>query len=420
MLDINYIIDNKLKVIKELNKRGTDFTDLINDVIKTFLSYKANLTKYEHLNYLKNQSAEQVKLLKNDKNLFLKEIEKAKKISREQNELSITVRDLEQNYIEKLKNIPNVPHGTIPIGNNEKNNKVIKIKNSKPIFSFKPLNHWDIISNNCWLDENSIKTISGARFVYYEEFLSKLRRALISFFLDNNAKDDYCEIHPPILLNAKPLEGTGQLPKFEDDLFKIKEFNQENSLYLSPTAEVQITNKYRDNILDEEMLPIKLTAATQCFRKEAGSAGRDTRGLIRLHEFTKVEIVQMTTQDNELRTLKDMLKTATRILDKLKLHYRVVELCTGDLGFSSKKTYDIEVWLPGQECYREISSCSWCGDFQARRINTKYKNATGEKKYVYTFNSSSLPIERTIAAIIENYQTVNGTINIPTILKKYF
>ncbi|ALV23337.1 hypothetical protein ASO20_01560 [Mycoplasma sp. (ex Biomphalaria glabrata)] len=420
MLDINYIIDNKLKVIKELNKRGTDFTDLINDVIKTFLSYKANLTKYEHLNYLKNQSAEQAKLLKNDKNLFLKEIEKAKKISHEQNELSIIVRDLEQNYIEKLKNIPNVPHGTIPIGNNEKNNKVIKIKNSKPIFSFKPLNHWDIISNNCWLDENSIKTISGARFVYYEEFLSKLRRALISFFLDNNAKDDYCEIHPPILLNAKPLEGTGQLPKFEDDLFKIKEFNQENSLYLSPTAEVQITNKYRDNILDEEMLPIKLTAATQCFRKEAGSAGRDTRGLIRLHEFTKVEIVQMTTQDNELRTLKDMLKTATRILDKLKLHYRVVELCTGDLGFSSKKTYDIEVWLPGQECYREISSCSWCGDFQARRINTKYKNAKGEKKYVYTFNSSSLPIERTIAAIIENYQTVNGTINIPTILKKYF
>lgn len=420
MLDINYIIDNKSKVIKDLNKRGTNFTDQINDLIEIFLSYKENLTKYEHLNYLKNRSAEHAKTIKNNKDLFLKEIENAKAISHEQAELSIIVRDLEQQYLEKLKNIPNVPHGTIPLGKDESDNKVIKVKNQKPHFSFKPLNHWDIISNNKWLDENSIKTISGARFVYYEDFLAKLRRSLINFFLDNNIKADYREVHPPILLSQKPLEGTGQLPKFEHDLFKIVDCTQNPSFYLSPTSEVQITNKHRDSILEETSLPIKLTAATQCFRKEAGSAGKDTRGLIRLHEFTKVEIVQITTNENELKTLKDMVKTATQILDKLKLHYRIIELCSGDLGFSSKKTYDIEVWLPGQQCYKEISSCSWCGDFQARRINTKYKNAKGEKNYVYTFNGSSLPIERTLAAIIENYQTVDGVINIPTVLKKYF
>lgn len=315
-----------------------------------------------------------------------------------------------------LLNIPNTPQEDVPIGQDETFNKEIKVVGEKINFDFEPKNHWDIAINLDILDfERGVK-ISESRFVIYKNAASRLERALMNFFLDTNTKKGYSEILPPFLVNGKTMTGTGQLPKFAEEMYKCAL----DDLYLIPTAEVPLTNIYADEILKESDLPIYLTAYTPCFRREAGSAGKDTRGLIRLHQFNKVELVKLCTPETSVEEHKKLTDNAEHLLQLLELPYRVIELCTGDLGFGATKCYDIEVWMPGSGLYREISSCSNFTDFQARRANLKYRpQDTGKPQYLHTINGSALAIGRTTAAILENYQQSDGTVKIPKVLWSY-
>ena len=330
-------------------------------------------------------------------------------IATEQNRL----RELEETLQKIALNVPNIPDEDVPEGDDEEDNVVLKEVLERPSFDFTPKEHWDFEDIDLIDFERGVK-LAKSRFSVLKNMGSKLERALFNYMLDFNAKYGFKEISVPYIVNKDALLGTGQLPKFKDDLFKI----EDEELYLIPTAEVPLTNLYSDEILDEETLPIKMTSYTQCFRKEAGSAGRDTRGMIRQHQFGKVELVAITKPEESESMLELMVECASELLSSLKLPHRLVKLCGGDLGFSAAKTIDIEVWLPGQNRYREISSISNTREFQARRAKIRYKS-NKKNHLVHTLNGSSLAVGRTLIAIIENYQQKDGTIKIPEALKPY-
>ena len=313
--------------------------------------------------------------------------------------------------------LPNLPHETVPVGADESANRVERVVGEPPRFDFQPQAHWDLGPRLGILDFERGAKLAGARFTAYFGAGARLERALIALMLDLHTNEHgYREVLPPFLVRGEALEGTGQLPKFGPDLFKI----EGHDLYLVPTAEVPLTNLHRDEVLDEEVLPLRYTAYTPCFRAEAGSHGRDVRGLIRQHQFNKVELVQLTTPAQSYAALEELTGHAERVLQVLGLPYRVVSLSTGDLGFGSAKTYDVEVWLPGQDAYREISSCSNCEDFQARRANLRYRpEAGGKPALLHTLNGSGLAVGRTLIAVLENYQQADGSILLPPALRPY-
>jgi seryl-tRNA synthetase len=313
--------------------------------------------------------------------------------------------------------VPNVPHQSVPVGKDENENVEVRRWGEQPKFSFTPKEHWEIGADLGGLDFERGGKLAGSRFYVSWRWAARIERALMNFFLDMQTKEHgYTEILPPQIVNRKTMTGTGNLPKFEEDLFKLENWDY----FLIPTAEVPLTNLHADEILEEKDLPLAYTAQTACFRSEAGSAGKDTRGLIRLHQFTKVEMVRLAHPDRSYDALELMVSHAENILQRLELPYRVIVLCTGDMGFSSAKTYDIEVWLPGQNKYREISSCSNCTDFQARRCNLRFRPTGGGKpEFIHSLNGSGLPVGRTLVGIIENYQQADGSIRVPKALQPY-
>jgi seryl-tRNA synthetase len=326
------------------------------------------------------------------------------------------IRIYEEQARSFLLNVPNIPHSSVPVGKDETENKVVRTWGEPKDPGFPPLNHWDIAEMLGIIDFDRASKIAGARFALMRGAGARLERALMNFMLDLNTSKGYTEVFPPILVNRESMTGTGQLPKFEMELFRIAD----PEFYLIPTAEVPVTNIHRDEILSEKDLPIYYTAYTPCFRREAGSYGKDTRGLIRQHQFNKVELVKFVTPESSYEELEKLTSDAEDILKRLCLPYRVVALCTGDIGFSASKTYDLEVWLPGQQRYREISSCSNFEDFQARRANIRFKRE-GKKgtEFVHTLNGSGLAIGRTLVAILENYQQKDGSITVPHVLRSY-
>jgi seryl-tRNA synthetase len=326
------------------------------------------------------------------------------------------LRAVESNLNALLLNLPNIPHNSVPVGKYASDNKVVKDWGKPRTFTFKPRPHWELAEALKIIDFERAAKIARTRFALYFGAGAMLERAVLNFMLDTHIREHgYTEVFPPILVNSESMTGTGQLPKFAEDLFKC----QADDLWLIPTAEVPVTNIHRDEVLAEKDLPLKYAAYTPCFRREAGAYGRETRGLIRQHQFNKVELVKFAHPHNSYQELESLTLDAERILQKLNLPYRVVLLCTGDLGFSAAKTYDLEVWLPSLNAYKEISSCSNFADFQARRANIKYRPAKGKPEFVHTLNGSGLAIGRTVAAILENYQEEDGSITVPEALRPY-
>ena len=369
--------------------------------------------------------------LKEKKNRLSGEIGKLKKsggdasaLMREVEELSEAIRssegplaDIEARFEQLMLTLPNLPHASVKVGKDERDNREVRRWGEPPKFGFAPKNHWDIGEELGILDFARAAKIAGARFAVYRGAGAKLERALINFMLDLHTEENgYKEMLPPALVNRAALVGTGQLPKFEDDLFHVAP----GDYFLIPTAEVPLTNLHRDEMLERDELPIKYVAYTPCFRSEAGSYGKDVRGLIRQHQFNKVEMVKLTEPEDSYNELETMVRNAEDVLKRLELPYRVVELCTGDMGFGAAKTYDLEVWLPGQNTYREISSCSNCEEFQARRANIRYrKEKKGRPLFVHTLNGSGLAVGRTLLAVLENYQQEDGSVIIPNALRDY-
>jgi seryl-tRNA synthetase len=372
-----------------------------------------------------------IERLKEKKNRLSGEIGKLKKsggdataLMREGEEVSEAIRasegplaEIEAQFERFMLNFPNLPHPSVKIGRNETENKEVRRWGEPRHFDFPAKNHWDIGEELGILDFERAAKLAGARFAVYRNAGARLERALINFMLDlHTAENGYMEMLPPALANRNALVGTGQLPKFEEDLFHLKP----GDYFLIPTAEVPLTNLHRDEMLDKEQLPIKYVACTPCFRSEAGSYGKDVRGLIRQHQFNKVEMVKFSEPETSYDELESMVQNAEEVLKRLEIPYRVVELCTGDLGFGAAKTYDLEVWLPGQNAYREISSCSNCEDFQARRANIRYRKETkGRPNFVHTLNGSGLAVGRTLVAVLENYQQKDGSVIVPQVLRSY-
>jgi seryl-tRNA synthetase len=368
--------------------------------------------------------------LKEQKNRLSGEIGKIKKagadatgLMREVEELSMQIREVdrplaevERRFEQFMLTLPNLPNVDVKVGKDSDDNREVRRWGAPPKFDFPARNHWEIGEELDILDFQRATKIAGTRFVIYKGAAARLERALINFMLNlHTGEHGYKEMIPPALANRAALTGTGNLPKFEEDLFQI----ESPEYFLIPTAEVPLTNIHREEVLEREALPIKYTAVTLCFRREAGSYGKDVRGLIRQHQFNKVEMVKLCEPEFSYRELEMMVENAEEVLKRLELAYRVVELCTGDMGFASAKTYDIEVWLPGQDTYREISSCSNCEDFQARRAQIRYRKDKGKPNFVHTLNGSGLAVGRTVVAVLENYQQKDGSVVIPKVLRPY-
>jgi len=415
MLEIKYVRENLAEVQRALSTRG-DAADL-----ETFRTCEAGrrevLGEIEKLRQRRNTVSEEVAALK-------KKGEDAESIVSEMRDVSARIKELDKRLSEHeeavskiIMGLPNIPHSSVPLGKDASANPTVKQHGIPRVFDFEPVPHWTLGENLGILDFDRASKIAGARFPLYLGAGARLERALINFMLDiHTAEHGYKEVLPPFMVNRQSMTGTGQLPKFEADLFKVEGWDY----FLIPTAEVPVTNIHQGEIIAEEMLPIYYTAYTPCFRSEAGSYGKDTRGLIRQHQFNKVELVKFCTPESSYSELASLLDNAETILRRLELPYRVILLCTGDMGFSAAKTFDIEVWLPAQGVYREISSCSNFGDFQARRANIRFKRK-GKKgtELVHTLNGSGLAVGRTFAAILENYQQADGSVLIPDALKPY-
>ncbi len=405
--------------LKDLRKNLDLFKKKFNDRNLNFdINGFSNLDKRNRELISKKETLEQEK--KNLSKLKEKQnFEKSKKISEEIDKLIIDQKKIQKKIDEIIYNLPNIATDDVPVGNNEKFNKLIKKSKQIKEFNFEIKSHVDIGKDNGKIDfETSIK-LSGSRFVILKDKFALLERALINFMLDTHINEfGYKEISPPLIVNEEVMFGTGQLPKFEDDQFEVKLENSEDRKFLIPTAEVVLTNLVRKSSLSSKDLPLRFVAATPCFRKEAGSYGKDTKGMMRQHQFYKVELVSIVEPKNCMSELDRMLNCAESILKKLELPYQIILLSSGDMGFSAEKTFDIEVWIPSEKKFREISSCSSCGSFQARRMGTKYKGASGSE-FVGTLNGSGLAVGRLMIALIENYQNKDGSINIPKNLKKY-
>ena len=412
MLDINFIRNNPVEFDNSLQIRGLEpCSDKIikideekrntQTVLQNILSEKNNLSK--EIGNLKSQNRKADTIINKVEKLKI-EISSLKELEK--------IKDDELQAI--MSRIPNIPCKNVPVGSNENDNVEYKKWGSIKKFSFEPKRHFEIGEELNLMNFEIASKLSGSRFVVLKGFLAKMERAIAQFMLDKHTNENgYTEIQVPFLVKDKALYGTGQLPKFAEDLFTAGEDH-----WLIPTAEVPLTNLVREQILNENSLPMRVTSYTPCFRSEAGAAGQDTRGMLRQHQFSKVELVSITTPEHSEEELERMLTSAESILQDLEIPYRIMTLCTGDIGFAAKKTYDIEVWLPGENKYREISSCSNCGDFQARRMNAKYKKQN-ENIFVHTLNGSGLAVGRTLIAILENYQTEEGNVSIPKVLQKY-
>ncbi|MDD3894723.1 MAG: serine--tRNA ligase [Syntrophomonadaceae bacterium] len=415
MLDAKLIRANPDKVKEQLQKRNTS----------------GGIDKFLALDEERRSIISRVEELKNFRNTASQEVGRMKKAGENPEELMNKIRltgDDIKSYDDKLKqleqeieaillSLPNLPHETVPVGQSEEDNIEIRKWGKPREFDFEPLAHWDIGPNLDILDFVRAAKLSGARFTVYKGWGAKLERAVINFYLDvHTQQHNYKEILPPFMVTDDCMLGTGQLPKFAEDMFKI----EGRQMYMIPTAEVPLTNLYREEILEVDQLPVYITAYSPCFRAEAGSHGRDTRGIIRQHQFNKVELVKLVKPENSYDELEKLTQDAERVLQLLELPYRVVLLCTGDMGFSAAKTYDIEVWMPSYNEYKEISSCSNCEDFQARRADIRYRPAPkGKVQYVHTLNGSGVAIGRTVAAILENYQQSDGSVLVPKVLQPY-
>ncbi|MBI3398123.1 MAG: serine--tRNA ligase [Deltaproteobacteria bacterium] len=415
MLDMKFVRENLADVEKRLQTRG-GILDL-SGIKELDKKRRMAIQSVELLKAKKNSASKEIAWLKKENKDTARIMAEMKSISNQIDELDNVVIECELKMEEFLLQIPNLPHQSVPIGKTTDDNVEVRRHGNIPQFAFTPRDHSEIGVNLGILDFERGSKLAGARFTLYKGTGALLERALINFMLDmHTCKNGYTEVLPPFMVNRACMTGTGQLPKFEEDLFKIEGWDH----FLIPTAEVPVTNIFRDEILKEDDLPIYYTAYTPCFRKEAGSYGKDVKGLIRQHQFNKVELVKFTKPETSYDELEKLTLDAEKILQKLGLPYRVVALCTGDLGFASAKTYDIEVWLPGQNKYREISSCSNFEDFQARRANIKYKPKDGGKpRFVHTLNGSGLAVGRTLVAILENYQQEDGSVVIPEALRQY-
>jgi seryl-tRNA synthetase len=418
MLELRFIRENIDLVKAKTAKRGMNI-DILDRFMEVDKRRLAILGEVESLKNRRNTVSKEIAVFKKDKDEAgaAPLIDEMKQVGIRIKQLDDELGGVHRELDEIVMSVPNLCDDSVPEGADDEDNIEIKRWGEKPEFSFTPKPHWEIGVDEGFLDFERAAKLSGARFALLSGFGARLERALINFMLDvQTTRHGYREILPPFLVNTPTMTATGQLPKFEEDLFKIKDWD----LYLIPTAEVPVTNIHREETVEERQLPIKYTAFTPCFRSEAGSYGRDTRGLIRQHQFNKVELVKFTTPETSSDELESLLADAEEILQMLGLHYRVVTLCSGDLGFSATKTYDIEVWLPGQQAYREISSCSNFLDFQARRGSIRYR-PDGEKKsrLVHTLNGSGLAVGRTLLAIVENYQREDGSIAVPEILQPY-
>jgi seryl-tRNA synthetase len=419
MLDPRFIRENRETVFEALKKRGED-PGLLDKIIKIEGERRDLLKEVEEDRQQRNTITQEIGRLKKEGKDASEQLAQAKKISEKTTEKEAALRELEIKAREEMLLIPNIPHESTPVGRDETENVELRKWGDLPEFSFEPKNHWDIGENLGILDFDRAGKIAGARFVIYRGAGARLERALINFMLDLHTREHgYIEVFPPVLVNRDAMTGTGQLPKFEDDLFKLDAEDAKGYL-LAPTAEVPVTNIHREEILNETDLPIYYTAYTACFRREAGSYGKDTRGLIRQHQFNKIELVKFARPENSYDELELLTSNAEEVLKRLNLPYQVIALCTGDIGFSAAKTYDLEVWFPAQQKYREISSCSNFVDFQARRADIRFKRE-GNKgtEFVHTLNGSGLAVGRTFAAILENFQQEDGSVIIPDVLRPY-
>ena len=419
MLDLAFVRDHLPVVEEKLRQRGMDPSAVLGDFQKLDAERRTAIRESEEVKALRNQLSEEVAIRKKQKQDATPLINQTKELRERIAGTEQRAEALDTRLRDILVGIPNLPQDSVPVGSSADDNAEVRRWGTPPQFDFTAKPHWELGESLGVLDLERAAKITGARFAVYWDMGAKLERALMNFMLDLHTRQHgYTELLPPFMVNADSMYGTGQLPKFEADLFKVP--HGEKNLYLIPTAEVPVTNLYRDETLDGARLPISLTAYTPCFRSEAGSYGKDVRGIIRQHQFQKVELVKFTRPEQSNEEHEKLTRDAEQVLQKLGLHYRVVVLCTGDMGFSSAKTYDIEVWLPGQRLFREISSCSNFEAFQARRANIRFRPEGGKKtEFVHTLNGSGLAIGRTWVAIVENYQQADGSVLIPEALREY-
>lgn len=421
MLDIKVIRENLDWAKDKLGRRGVKPEEL-DELVKIDADRREELNRSEQLKAERNTVSKEIAEIKRNKEDASAAVQKMREVGQEIKELDDKVAKLteKQNYI--LLRLPNFPDDSDPIGPDESYNEEVRKWHEPTKLDFKPKAHWDIGTDLDILDWDRGAKVSGARFVYYKDAGALLERAVFNFFLDENTKEGYTEIIPPYLVNDESMQGTGQFPKFREDVYTIVDNDNPDKprdLTLIPTAEVPLVNYFRDEIIHGDKLPINVTALSPAFRSEAGSAGRDTRGLIRMHEFRKVEMVKICKQEDSWDELEKLTHNAEHLLQKLELPYHVVALSTGDASFTSAKTYDLEVWMPAQDKYREISSCSNCTDFQARRAKIRYRDENGKLHLAHTLNGSGLAVGRTVAAILENYQNEDGTVTVPEVLVPY-
>lgn len=416
MLDIKLIREDAQKVKDAMIARNKNMDDIIDHVLEIDIKRREITQLTETMKAEQNAKSKQIPQIKKAGGDTAELMQEMKELSDAIKNSNSKLAELENEQKNILMTMPNIPHESVPVGKDESDNIEIRKWGEPRKFDFEAQAHWDIGAKLDILDPETAAKVTGARFHFLKGLGARLERAVISFYLDTHAENGYTEILPPYMVNRASMTGTGQLPKFEEDAFKLKE----QDYFLIPTAEVPVTNMHRDEILNGANMPIKYCAYSACFRAEAGSAGRDTRGLIRQHQFNKVELVKFATPETSYDELEKLTNDAERVLQALELPYRVVALSTGDLGFSAAKTYDIEVWLPSYNRYCEISSCSNFEDFQARRAAIRYKNDIKDKaKLVHTLNGSGVAIGRTVAAILENYQNEDGSVTVPAVLRKY-
>lgn len=416
MLDIKRVRDNYAEIKEKLSHRNEDLGTI--DHFEEWDQQRRDLiAKTEVLKADRNKASEAIALKKRNKENADEEIARMREVGDEIKKLDAELNEVEEKFNDMMMRLPNIPHESVPVGDTEDDNEEILKWGEIPTFDFEAKPHWDLGTDLGIIDFERAGKVTGSRFVFYRGLGARLERALWNFMMDLHAdKHDYEELLPPYMANRASLTGTGQLPKFEEDAFLI----EKEDYFLIPTAEVPVTNFYRDEIIDGSQLPQAFTAFSACFRSEAGSAGRDTRGLIRQHQFNKVELVRFTKPEESYNELEKLTGHAEEVLQLLELPYRKLKMCTADLGFTAAKKYDLEVWIPTQNMYREISSCSNFEDFQARRANIRFRREPGAKpEYVHTLNGSGLAIGRTVAAILENYQQADGSVKIPEVLLPY-
>jgi seryl-tRNA synthetase len=419
MLDLSFVRDNLPLVEEKLRQRGMKPAEVLKNFAQVDAQRRQAITSAETMKAQRNRASEEIAKLKKSGQDASGLIAETKELREQVEELGKAAEEYETRLQQILVGIPNIPHSSVPVGRSAEDNVEVRRWGTAPTFDFAPKPHWEIGEQLGVLDLERAAKLSGARFAVYWDLGARLERALANFMLDLHTREHgYTEVLPPYLVNSDSMYGTGQLPKFAADSFKVP--HGEKDLWLIPTAEVPLTNLYRDEVLETAQLPVSVTAYTPCFRSEAGSYGKDVRGIIRQHQFQKVEMVKFTRPDDSYEQLEKLTRDAEEVLQKLGLHYRVVVLSTGDMSASSAKTYDLEVWLPGQQLFREISSCSNFESFQARRANIRYRREGKNKtEFVHTINGSGLAVGRTWVAIVENYQQADGSVLIPEALRPY-